>query len=128
MKSASAKIVGVYPIPNADDPCHFVEIAIDNCPGIFDLSTITQPQDGIDQDYWQVPWDEHLITSDGESVVAGSFEAEDRPELWVGSIRIGFFFHLLDLAIPLVTPFGDLMIPAPSEFPDRLNAIEYEAP
>jgi hypothetical protein len=39
-----------------------------------------------------------------------------------------FFFLYLDTELPLVTPFGDIRVPTPTERPARLDGIEYEEP
>ncbi len=56
------------------------------------------------------------------------FAENDLYNAWKGDVRIVFFFHYLYLAVPLKTPFGDLVLPKESEKPKRLKMIKYEAP
>jgi hypothetical protein len=125
---STVSVIGVYPV-DSDLPCYLVELAIGNCTGIFDLSQITQAVHGQPRENWQAPYAEQLISWDGLTILTGPFEAEETKELWIGNIRIGFFFHFLNFAIPLQTPFGNLSLPAPSTKPDRLSDFEeYEEP
>jgi hypothetical protein len=123
----SPSIIGVYPV-SAPEPCHLVEMRIDDCDGVFEIGEITQADSKLERANWQVPYDERLISSDGHELLTESFEAQDRPELWRGSVRLGFFFHLLNFYQPLLTPFGELELPRPSPLPERLSAFTYEEP
>jgi hypothetical protein len=54
--------------------------------------------------------------------------AYDEQGLEVGKGRYAFFFHYLDFAKPLLGPAGPIPLPAPTEIPEHLKGIEYEAP
>ena len=125
---STAKVVGVYPVPDAEEPCHLVEIAITGGTGIFDIGDVTQEVDGQPRENWQVPFAERIVSADGKKILTEEFEAEDHPELWEGDFRLAFFFHYLDPQKQLTTPFGSLRLPAATELPARLADIEYEAP
>lgn len=124
----AAKIIGVYSVSEAEEPCHLIELAIFDGSGVFPVADITQEIAERAQDNWQVPYSERLVSGDGKRILTEEFEAEDHPDLWHGDFRLVFFFHYLDVKQPLITPFGTLQLPAPSGRPSRLRAIEYEAP
>jgi hypothetical protein len=120
-----ATVVGVYPV-EAPEPCHFVEVAIQGGDGIIDLVEVTQSIPGVHPSEWQCPYDERLISADGNTILTEPGEAEDDEALWQGDFRLGFFFHYLDLRQPLKTPLGELRLPPVSAFPERLEGFEYE--
>lgn len=121
------EIIGVHPI-EAPEPCHLVEVVVRNCKGPFDLGQVTQEAPGRPPEDWQVPWDEKILDASGERVVADGGEAWDSRELWIGDIRVAFFFHYLDAGKPLLCPLGPLQVPTPRPLPDRLRVIQYRAP
>ncbi len=96
--------------------------------GIFNVGDFTQEIPDQPCDNWQSPYMERILSASGDEVLAGEYEASERPELWQGDIRLTFFFHNLDFERPLRTPFGDVQLPAESELPERLSMMEYEQP
>ena len=48
--------------------------------------------------------------------------------MWLGTLRLAFFMHHLDLERPLSTPFGEVPLRSPNDLPERLRDIEYEEP
>ena len=124
---STIKIIGVYPI-KAREPVHLIEVQVNDSPGKFDLSKFTQEVPNVDPSNWQAPWDECILDETGEQVIADWYVAQRKPELWVGTVRMTFFFHYLDLSRPLQTPFGETNLPASSEKPGRLSAIKYTPP
>ena len=125
--NTTINVVGVYKI-EADQPVHLIEILVKNSEGIFDLSEITQEIPNQPKLNWQVPWDEKILDSAGEKVIADCFTANEKPELWVGNIRMLFFFHYVDFSKPLITPFGTVPLSNESPKPSRLSEIAFEAP
>ncbi|MCX8154978.1 MAG: hypothetical protein N3J91_00780 [Verrucomicrobiae bacterium] len=121
------EIIGVYPI-DAEQPVHLVELWVRGAQGKFKIGDITQEVPGEPPDNWQCPYLEKLLSPSGDKVVADDFELMKRPDLWSGDMRLAFFFHYLDLELPLKTPFGEVQLPAETELPDRLAMIEYEEP
>ena len=103
-----AEVVGVYAVPESGEPCYLVEMLVP--AGGFEPDEITQVDPNAPESDWQVPWDERVLEETDEQT------------------RLAFFFHYLDLSLPLKTPWGDLALPAPSQRPDRLASIEYEEP
>ncbi len=71
-------------------------------------SDITQKQAGLPRENWQVPYDERKLDEQG--------------------CHWAFFLHYLNPKKPLMTPFGEVPLPNPSEWPPHLKAITYEAP
>jgi hypothetical protein len=126
--NTKASIVGVYPVPNMEDPVFLVEMSIENSEGVFDVGLITQEDPTVSADDWQVPYDERIYSFDGTEALTEQFDADRDPELWDGSFRLLFFFHYLNIDIPLSTPFGKLTLPIPTELPQRLVGMEYEDP
>lgn len=103
------EILGVYTVTDHDN-VWLLDISVPVSTSEFDFSDITQEIIGVDPLNWQVPWDERLIakTSDGAR--------------WV------FFFHRLDFAKPLNTPFGPIPVPPATKMPEELAQIRYETP
>ena len=124
----SAKVIGVYPVPEADTPCHLVEIVISGGTGVFDIGGISQEVRGQPTENWQVPYAERIVSADGQEILTEEFEADEHPDLWNGDFRLAFFFHYLDPNRELTTPFGLLRLPNPTDMPFRLRGIIYEAP
>jgi hypothetical protein len=118
------EIFGVHPI-DASEPCHLVEVLIQNNDKDLNLPGFTQPIADQPQDNWQVPWDERFLSLGGTEQIVEQFE---KPNSWTGDLRVAFFFHYLDLGRPILTPFGEVELPAPTEKPVRLDFIEYEEP
>ena len=107
--TAFARVVGVHPI-QAPEPCHLCEVVIEGEQPQFDFSQFTQPLADRDRSYWQVPYDERLLSS---SRTQRSYV---------------FFFHYLDCAQPMQSPFGPLVLPKPTPRPERLSFVVYESP
>lgn len=123
----TARVLGVYPV-KSDEPCHLVELVIEGSDTPVEIGDITQEVPGLDRSGWQVPWAERVLDKSGEKILAKAPELDGRPELLQGAVRLVFFLHYLDLARPLITPFGDLPLPLPSKRPARLRMVRYQAP
>jgi len=107
--TARIVVLGVHPV-EADEPCHLIEIMVEGVENRFDLGEITQEDPIQTRKNWQVPYDERLL------------------EESAGQARYAFFFHYLDLGRPLMTPFGRIPLPGPTQIPPHLLGIRYEAP
>jgi hypothetical protein len=121
------EIIGIYPV-QADEPVHLVELIVRGSEGTFEIGDITQEVPGQSPDDWQVPCMEHLLNSSGDEILADDCQMTELPDLWLGDVRLVFFFHYLDASRPLQTPFGEVRLPAESDLPDRLSMIEYDLP
>jgi hypothetical protein len=116
------EVVGVYEVPGAAD-AHLVVVSTGVAPPELDIGAFTQEQPGEPRENWQAPWLERYLDPDGARVLT---EAFDPPPEGLTSTRVVFFMHFLDLDRPLLTPEGPVDLPAPTELPDRLAAVEYE--
>lgn len=125
--NTTVEVVGVHPI-RARGPVHLIEILVRGSTGVFDVGEFTQPTAGQPRPNWQVPWDERILDSRGESIVSTRFGVEKQPELWLGNVRMVFFFHYLNPTLPLRTPFGDVALPEQTRRPRRLRSMRYEPP
>ncbi len=121
------KVIGVYPI-DSETPVHLIEILVRNSKDKFDLSIFTQGIPSQPKEHWQVPWNEKLLDGNGNNVIADDFAFSQGRQLWIGDLRIVFFFHYLDISKPLITPFGSIDLPEEKPRPKRLSQIIYEAP
>lgn len=119
------EVIGVYPI-HAEQPVHLVELILHGCDSSIDMAGITQEIPGLSRDSWQVPYEERILDSSGERIVADPFFERDKLDIWTGNVRIAFFFHYLDLSRPLQTPLGLIMLPEPTHKPSRLSIMTYE--
>jgi hypothetical protein len=104
-----AMIVGIHNV-DADESVHMIELEIEGVVDAFDFGEVTQEIPDEEPDNWQVAYDER----EAESPNANR--------------RFVFFFHDIDFALPLSTPFGKIDIPDVTKMPDRLSDIEYDAP
>ncbi|MCA9265073.1 MAG: hypothetical protein KDA60_14535 [Planctomycetales bacterium] len=118
------EIIGVYPI-DACEPCHLFEILITDHNGVIDVGDFTQDWPGKPKSSWQVPWDERVLDATGEKDVLGPFPREIVAD---GDLRVVFFFHYLDFDRPLITPAGEIPVPAATDRPRRLDFLHYESP
>jgi hypothetical protein len=130
-RAESVEVIGVYPVEEAEEPCHQIEMVIRGSPG-FDPGELTQEIPGRRKAYWQVAFHEHVLTPDGQTVIRRGIDIpggfEKHPELLEGDVRFVFFFYYVYFSRPLRTPFGEVPLPPPSERPARLKAIEYLPP
>jgi hypothetical protein len=111
-------VVGVYPVEDADEPCHMIELDVDS-QDPFDVGQVTQEDSTLPRDEWQVPYDEHAVDTEGRD--GGEWSSHRRG-------RVVFFFHYLRLDRPLLTPVGAVELPQPQKRPSRLESIQYESP
>lgn len=118
-------ILGVYGVPEADEPCHLVEIACSGVEEPLDVGAFTQADPDLPPSDWQAPYDEHFLDGRGLRLLDPD-APEEQPEH--DRFRLVFFFHRLDPGRPLESPAGPLHLPAPSPLPDRLAFVRYEAP
>ncbi len=105
---ATIKVVGVHRIL-AEEPCHIVELLVAGEEEI-DFSEITQRSDGQPRENWQVAFGERRLPDSD------------------GGRRYVVFFHYLDLARPLGTPYGLVDLPDETPIPAHMNFVGYERP
>jgi hypothetical protein len=122
---ARADLIGCYSIGR--DPWRLVELRLSDVPAPFDLAKIVLPVPDQPASNWQVPWDERILDSDGETQLANHEVIERRPDLLAGNVRLCFFLCAVSDEL-LRTPFGSLSLTPVSVLPDRLRSIEFEEP
>lgn len=121
--SASVNVVGVYGVPEEPD-VYLVEVVVDRRPSEVDVGAFTQEEPGSPREDWQVPWMEHYPNADGTELAAEVFEVPDDD---AAPTRLAFFLRFLAFDRPLITPFGELELPAPQPMPGRLvGKVEFE--
>lgn len=118
------EVIGVYPV-KAPEPCHLIELVVADAKSDFDVGKITQAVDGRPRDNWQVPWDEHFLNEKGEALFNSSAPSEVPAS---STFRLVFFLHYLNINKPLITPYGPVPLPKPSNKPSRLSFVVYEPP
>ncbi len=113
------QLVGVYPVDTVD-PVHLVEVIVDDPFDDVDWAAFTQdPPDIVTADVDG--------TEDGENEAA-AHAAQPVEDLPGGQTRVVFFFHALDVARPILSPFGALQLPSPTNRPGRLANVFYGPP
>lgn len=121
---ASARIIGAFRVRSAE-PCHLVELETTGVTGQTDLSEIAQEPPGQSRSNWQVPYDEQYLDISGK-LLADPSDPWAQPQ--ESDLRLVFFFHYLDFSKPLLTPFGEMVLPKPKRKPRRLGFVRYEPP
>jgi hypothetical protein len=121
----TVEVIGVYAIPERmwiyNQPVYLIELQFRSATP-FEAGTLTQELPGKPQDSWQVAYDERELDPSGEREIGErslSYEYE-------GDVRLAFLLHLIDFERPLLTPFGDVALPPPTDVPKRLAWLEYE--
>jgi hypothetical protein len=94
------------------DGAVLIELLVEQCEARFDLGSFGQ------RGSEQAPYDERYLTEDGAAVVSDGYEVPTS-----STLRVAFFFHYVDLRLPLETPYGPVSLPAVTEMPSRLAAI-----
>ena len=118
------EIIGVYPVPEAEQPCHLIEVAVTDFFGELDIGAFTQPLASQDKTYWQVPFGEVVLEPGGSSGFEPTFPG---PVQVNGNLRLAFFYYYLQPS-QLLSQFGPLLLPPESSRPSRLSFIAYEPP
>lgn len=116
--AGTIEVVGVYPIDTVE-AIHMIEVIISD--PFDDVDWLAFTQTGAD-----------LVTDVDGSEDAGNASTAHAPQpvedLPGGLTRVVFFFHALDVAQPLESPFGAIQLPPPINRPARLAAIDYGPP
>lgn len=117
------QILGVYKINGTSD-VHLIELIINTSPTDVDVSSFTQKDDKLSKDSWQTAYDEHFLNEDGSQVI-GTFIEQD--SLIGDKTRIAFFMYFIDFCKPLLSQYGEILLPEPSTMPERLSGmIQFE--
>jgi hypothetical protein len=84
---------------------YVLEVLVDEQIEDLNWSELTQEIPDQSRENWQVPYDEQALDDTGR--------------------RWTFFFHFLDLRKPLLTSFGPITLPEPTELPPHLAFMKY---
>jgi hypothetical protein len=102
------------------DALVLVEAIVHNADDQFDLSKIgQQPPHSDDPKCFMVPYDEALLSSDGETLI----QREMNCVHGTGALRFAFYLHLYDPSKLLETCYGPIHCPAVQPVPDRLKKL-----
>ena len=114
----NASIIGVYPVKKHPE-VKVIEMTLDCPPSQVDISKFIHPIDNFPKSSWQVPYDEKYLNENGTESIGGFCDVPaDIPYT-----RLVFFLHFVNLAKPLLSPFGRLKFPEESPMPNRLRSI-----
>jgi hypothetical protein len=117
------EVIGVYPVDEAHEPCHLIELVVEG-EGAFEVGSITQPNPTRPSSDWQVAYDEYQLAPDGSS---GEPLGMAPVELH-GPVRLAFYLHYLSPTELLQTPAGLVALPPVTPMPRRLGFMKYESP
>jgi hypothetical protein len=106
-------IVGVYQVPEecfasserpptSEEWPYMIEVELPESFENVDFGRFTQRVDGAPRSSWQAAKDEQPIA---------------------GLNRALFYFHCVQWDKPLITPYGELVLPSPSPIPKRLREL-----
>jgi len=100
-----------------------VEVLVHGVDRAFDLGDFTQREPEQPRSSWQAPWAEAYMAPDGESLAEPALASDGTGR----DMRIAFYMHFWQTGEPLVTSYGDVPCPPPSEMPERLiHLVPYE--
>ena len=85
----------------------------------FNLSHFTQPNPGYPHGTAQAPWDEGLLSNDGEVLSARKINCVRGR----GPLRFAFYMHYWNPQLPLRWTYGEVFCPAPQPMPVRLEIL-----
>ena len=88
-------VLAIYPYPEAPRPCHIVEILVRGSYGDFPIFDFTQERPGMAEVDWQIPHCAKIMSGEGDEVLADGAGTCDEFELWLGDVRMAFYFHHL---------------------------------
>lgn len=120
MKSEiKTNVVGVYETVNNPD-IYLIELEIDASPSYIDVSSFTQRDDDLPEDEWQAAFDEYYLNEEGTEVIGDFLNYES---LKGEKTRLVFSMYFVDTDKPLLSQFGEILLPNPSALPERLSEI-----
>ena len=124
-KKPSVRVLGVYEV-RGKSYC-LMEILIKGSKGPFDMKQFTQEWPTVPRDQWPQPYMSKFLNKDGTEITGDvTLDESTDSSLWVGDIRICFFFHFPAYDLPLITPWGIASLPAERLRPKRLHMIRYK--
>jgi hypothetical protein len=114
------------PMYGDEDQCrhHFssvvlIEAVLSEAEEQFSLFDFTQPNPAYPHGVAQAPWDEGLLSSDGEVLLARKINCVKGH----GPLRFVFYMHYWNPELPLCWTYGEVFCPAPQPMPVRLEVL-----
>ena len=137
--SARLQVLGVYrldvtpevfaaqlPMCGDEDQCrdHFSSVVLieaigEAVDGRFKLNGLTQPNPAYPHGAPQAAWDEGLLSSDGEVLLARKISCVRG----TGRLRFAFYMHYWDPQLPLKWAYGEIPCPPPKPMPERSKRL-----
>lgn len=97
-----------------------IEAIIHDIDDQFEIIKIgQQPPHSNDPNCFMVPYDEALLSSDGQTLIQREMDCVKG----TGSLRFAFYLHLYDPSKPLATAYGPIHCPDIQPIPDRLKEL-----
>jgi hypothetical protein len=104
-------------------PLVLMDMSISGADERFELGEFTQEMSGAPREAWQVPYDEALLSGDGNAVLVRKIGCATK----IGEGRIAFFFHYYDPEQPMRWTYGRFSCPTPqAAVQSLLSLIPYE--
>ena len=123
-------ILGVHKVPpevaltrssDANEPHNkdldnlwLIELSIDPLMREFNQEDFTQALDDMPRDEWQIAYMEVFLSDDGTRAQGARLGVKN---------RLMFFFHYLDISMPIMTPLEEVALPKPTPLPSRLRPL-----
>ena len=85
----------------------------------FSLSDVTQLNPTCPHGALQVPWDEGLLSNDGEVLLTRKINCVKGN----GPFRFAFYMHYWNPDLPLCWTYGEVFCPVPAPMPARLELL-----
>lgn len=141
MGSPEIEVLGVYelevteevfqaqlPMYGDEDQCwnHFssvvlIEVIVRGVDHRFSVGDFTQPNPDYPFNSPQVAYDEALLSLDGEELLDRRISCVEKRG--AGPLRLAFYLHYYDEALPLRWTYGEVCCPGATEMPVRLQAL-----
>lgn len=96
-----------------------IEAVVSEADEPFSLSDFTQPNPHYPGGDPQVPWDEGLLSPNGEILLARTINCVKGD----GPLRFAFYMHYWNPQLPLRWTYGELYCPPPQPTPVRLEML-----
>jgi hypothetical protein len=114
------------PMYGNEDQCrdHFssvvlIEAIIHSEGELFSLGDFTQPNAAYRRVSPQAPWDEGMLSADGETLISRRINCVKGN----GPLRFAFYMHYWDASLPLRWTYGEVACPPPADMPVRLELL-----
>jgi hypothetical protein len=102
-----------------------VEVLVEGIDEKFSARDFTQEDPSQPRGNWQAAWDISFLSADGETLLAKRLKSLPSG---VTDFRVAFYIHYWRSGQPLLTSYGVLPTPPPSEMPERLSRLVPFAP